>query len=654
VHEKLGISKRKLQAGAVSWDTVVSKLLEAQESGEYLLALTPLDPLRISQRIMRKENFLIAFWNQNLLDTKIGDRYYWCSSLEWCTYTCVLNFMFNHKYEIRPAFCLDADSLERRLKVCGIVHALLLPFLIIFVLLHFLLQNVYDFKTTRQYMGDKYWSSLATWTFREFNELPHVLQQRLEPSCEAAENYTNLFGQSEWKAAVGRICVFLGGALGGVLLLLGVMNDAILLHVQLWRRNLLWYAGIAGIVYSIGKALVPTKEAQPRVTRNLFADMDAALKNVSKHTHYYPENWKGRGWDASVYASFGKLFDSKVKLFVWELSALLLAPYILFAKLSKCAPAICEFCLLNKARVPNAGDVTGYSTFDFDTFRDEAWEGRTLGKSILREEHTESLAESMMRNGNVEDATRQHPKPKSRHGKMEKCTSINGNSSKRSPIRPHLFYFSTAFFNFQATHPNWKCSPSGQSLITAVEDYRKAAISRERDWHIEAANRQLDTLARLEPKSLQRARPFESENEVFSNISQVPQSAERRGHFSSTPPPVPSSQPTEVKKSHEQSLDLPHTGASTVSASPPASGPTLNPSATPHQALAVPFRSPSSRSNGALPLGLSTEIRRLSNMPSLDVDAGESVLDGTSHQNQIEDDRRAERQVSSERMQAVL
>ena len=124
------------------------------------------------------------------------------------------------------------------------------------------------------------WSGAAIWTFREFNELPHVLEQRLEPSYEAAENYIKLFGQSEWKAALGRLFVFIGGAFGTVLLLLGVINDAILLHVQLWGRNLLWYAGIAGIIYSIGKALIPAKEAQPSVTRNLFDDMDFALKNV--------------------------------------------------------------------------------------------------------------------------------------------------------------------------------------------------------------------------------------------------------------------------------------------------------------------------------------------------------------------------------------
>ena len=357
LHDKLGISRRKLQGGAVLWDTVVTKLIEVQDSGDYRLALRSLDALRISQRIMRKENFLIAFWNQKLLDTKIGDRQFWCSSLEWCVYTCVLNFMFNHKYEIRPAFYLDADSLERRLKLCAIIHTLLLPFLIIFVIIHFLFKNVYDFKSTEQYMGNRSWSGAAVWTFREFNELPHVFQQRLEPSYEAAEKYLMLFGQSEWKAALGRLCVFIGGAFGFVLLLLGFVNDAILLHVQLWGRNLLWYAGIAGVIYGIGKALIPAKEAQPSVTRNLFDDMDIALKNVSTHTHYYPESWKGKGWDPHVCNAFGQMFDSKVKLFIWELAAFVCAPYILYVKLSKCAPAICEFCLLIKARIPGHGDV---------------------------------------------------------------------------------------------------------------------------------------------------------------------------------------------------------------------------------------------------------------------------------------------------------
>ena len=644
VHEKLGISKRKLQGGAVAWDTVVNKLIEVQDSGDYRLALSSLDSLRIAQRIMRKENFLIAFWNQNLLDTKVGGKYYWCPSLEFCIYTTILNFMFNHKYEIRPAFYLDAASLRRRLQVCGIVHALLLPFLIIFVLLHFLLRNAYEIKTSRQYMGNKQWSTVAQWTFREFNELPHMLEQRLDPSYKAAENYTKLFGTSEWVASVGKLFVFLGGAVGGLLLVLGVMNDAILLHVQLWGRNLLWYAGMAGIVYSVGKALLPTKEAQPSVSRSLFADMDAALKTVSTHTHYYPENWKGRGWESTVYKSFGKFFDSKVKLFVWELVALILAPYILIVKLSNCAPAICEFCLVIKSKVPGAGDVCGYSTFDFDNFKDEVWEGRTLGKSEMPQEQpqpNESLAESILRTGNVEDATREHPKPKAREGKMEK-----------------------SFFSFQAVHPSWKCSPSGQSLVDRLEEYRiaeLAAISRERNVYIDAAARQLETLARLEEQPSRHAtKRFQEERLFDSHIPRVPpadagagsQTPDRilPGSFASPPPSSFSLQSIKPRPA-SSTMTFDGGGEFTRRSTTPNVDaaaqhmPEVPPQSTMESTHAPPTSSMNNlaQSHGALRAGLSTELRRLLTMSTLD--ASESVLQESTPLNPQLTDRTAERQV---------
>jgi len=107
-----------------------------------------------------------------------------------------------------------------------------------------------------------------------------------------------------------------------------------------------------------------------------------------------------------------------------------------------------------------------------------------------------------MRTGNLEDATRLHPKPRAREGKMEK-----------------------SFFTFQAAHPDWKCSASGQSLVERVEEYRLAAMTRERELHIEAAARQLETLARLEK---QQASPrtnqlrFETAHLKDLHYNQVP------------------------------------------------------------------------------------------------------------------------------------
>lgn len=70
-------------------------------------------------------------------------------------------------------------------------------------------------------------------------------------------------------------------------------------------------------------------------------------------------------------------------------------------------------------------------------------------------------------------------KPKTRMGKMEK-----------------------SFFSFKANHPSWKCSSqSGQDLVERVETYQNQvalALARERQAHIEAAARQIETLRQLE------------------------------------------------------------------------------------------------------------------------------------------------------------
>ena len=76
--DKLGITARKLEGGTVEWSQVVSKLLQLQQSGEYRIAIdqrhgqdSMKDQLVIAQRIMRKENFMIAFFNLNLFDLSI-------------------------------------------------------------------------------------------------------------------------------------------------------------------------------------------------------------------------------------------------------------------------------------------------------------------------------------------------------------------------------------------------------------------------------------------------------------------------------------------------------------------------------------------------------------------------------------------------------
>lgn len=88
--ERLGIASRKLIGGAVDWDQhVVAKLVELQESGEYRIAIadSELDALVIANRILRKENFLVALFNKGLIDLHVPGvtPMLFCSSLEVST-----------------------------------------------------------------------------------------------------------------------------------------------------------------------------------------------------------------------------------------------------------------------------------------------------------------------------------------------------------------------------------------------------------------------------------------------------------------------------------------------------------------------------------------------------------------------------------------
>lgn len=324
--------------------------------------------------------------------------------------------MFNHRFNVRPAFYMDPASLSRRFVLCGVMHLVLLPFLLFFVTLHFGLRNAYHWKNTMQYLGPKDWSLSAKWMFREFNEYQHHFDQRLAPSYRAADQYLKLFGESEVVATAGQILVFVGGSLGAVLFCFAAINDAILLHVKIADWNLLWYAGVVGGLYSAGKAMIPTPDAQPTPSRNLIEESNAALEHIASFTHHFPSIWKGRGADATTRSTISSMYTFKAQLFLSEVVSLITAPYILCVSLPRCSTAICEFVFAARSTISGAGEVCGYATFDFDRFSDDKWEG---GMGMHTEPTSGSLTASILETGSAMEALQSNPTPKAFHGKME-------------------------------------------------------------------------------------------------------------------------------------------------------------------------------------------------------------------------------------------
>ena len=70
--------------------------------------------------------------------------------------------------------------------------------------------------------------------------------------------------------------------------------------VQIFGRNLLWYAAVFGTITAISRAAI---------TDELLPYPEGAMSMVVQHTHYMPKSWRGRENSERVRIEFETLFQ---------------------------------------------------------------------------------------------------------------------------------------------------------------------------------------------------------------------------------------------------------------------------------------------------------------------------------------------------------
>lgn len=338
----LGLQLVDLQG--MQWFEVVQRLIDLHEQGVHRVAVKEtLSVHDVVLRIMRKENFLIALINKNHLDLCVpwwmspftGDQLFLTQSLEWSLSFCIMDYMFNDQFEISAEFLHDVAGLQWRFQVLGLVHFLLLPFMLLFMAVQFFLQNAQQFHSSGAYLGPRQWNPLALWRFREFNELPHVFEERIRRSLAPANEYIRGF-RNPYVTILAQCGMYIVGALIGTLLLISVLSEGALLYLHVFERNLLWYLGILSAVYAGLRSLVPDDTKVPEAPELL-------LQRVCAQTHFFPAHWAARAGTVEVKEELCAMFQFKTQLFLMEVLSVVLTPIVLCFSLPACAKTVLEF-----------------------------------------------------------------------------------------------------------------------------------------------------------------------------------------------------------------------------------------------------------------------------------------------------------------------
>jgi autophagy-related protein 9 len=405
----LGVSLADLQN--MQWSDVMRRLITLHDSGVYRVSIQEkLTEYDIVARIMRKDNYMVALINKGVLDIRLprwvvqylfmwenSDKtMFLTKSLEWSINFCVLQFMFNENAVMTEEFLRDVKGLQYRFVRVGVMQLLLMPFMLVFMIIHFFLENAQQFRSSQSYLGPRQFSPLAMWMFREYNELPHIFEARINKSYEEGNKYVGLFTNG-YAATLAKFVTYISGSFVAILVLVSVIDEAVLLYVRLSDHNLLWYLGIFSGIFAAAASFIPSQSQSPigggrgsGYTRNKTTahgsssgiggafpgagsgvettPAEQCMEVIAAHTHYFPSYWMHQCHTLNVRDEFLEIFPYKTKLFAMEVLSVFLTPLVLCFSLPNCVPEMLAFMSRHTKYLDGVGDVCDYSTFDFDAY----------------------------------------------------------------------------------------------------------------------------------------------------------------------------------------------------------------------------------------------------------------------------------------------
>ncbi|KAI6245902.1 Autophagy-related protein [Erysiphe necator] len=366
----------------ISWQDVVARIMTLRDANPITAEDIPpsnrrfigsqskqrLDAHDIANRLMRRENYLIALFNKDILDLTLPipflkARQLFSRTLLWNIDQCIMDLVFNDEGQVRQVILKEShrkqlsDALRRRFMFAGFMNALLAPMIIVYLMIVYFLRYFNEYQKNPAAVGSRQYTPLALWKFREFNELQHLFEKRVNMSYPFASRYLDQFPKVK-VTQVARFVAFCAGAIVSVLAVLTFWDPEMLTNFEITSdRPVVFYIGVLGAIWALTNGMLPEE--------NLVFEPEFALQNVIDYIHYMPNHWHNRLHSDDVKTEFAQLYKLKIVIFIEEVFSIIFTPFILWFSLPKCSNLIIDFFREFTVHVDGVGYVCSFAVFDF-------------------------------------------------------------------------------------------------------------------------------------------------------------------------------------------------------------------------------------------------------------------------------------------------
>lgn len=329
---ELRLSDAELQH--LPWFAVASRLSTTAE----------MPVLEITQRICRERDHLTALCTQRVLRPEIFGQP-----------TLPLQLSENILLAIRWHWDTPAtpELMAQRFQLLAALNAVAAPVLLLFRVMLVAFRHVEEWRRNPRTLATRQWSPWARWQLRHYCELDHVLDARLRRAHAPATAYVSMFRSELVVVVAWALSVLCGGFLV-INVALALVYDEPYLTLELTDgRTVAFWMSIAAFGLAVATSLIPGEGE--------VYEPAAKLREVKKHTRFFPPAWQEAETTAKTRAEFSELFEYRIVTLLHELLAAVTTPYVLGFVLPAQAGDIVRQLDANRVHTSTVGDLCKYS-----------------------------------------------------------------------------------------------------------------------------------------------------------------------------------------------------------------------------------------------------------------------------------------------------
>lgn len=296
---------------------------------------TTLNIFYINSIINSKENYLIS-----LFDNKIIDVFHINSLIGWNIIYCILYSIFDSNYKVDPDIFSDRikfiKRISDRMKAISIINFIFMPFILLFILFYYIFNYGEKFYNDPNLVVSRVFTNKTKWKFRNYNELNHEFDKRIECANKHAKKYAGLFS-SKLLETFTRLIVFIASSFFIVLLVLSIINDSILVNLYIANnKTVLWFLGILAPIIALGKNIV---------SKNIQDQPKDVMQNISEHVSIDSEYIEKANF-THIKNKFFAMYEYKIYTLLKDIFYTIISPFELWT-LSYEAHNIMDFIIQN-------------------------------------------------------------------------------------------------------------------------------------------------------------------------------------------------------------------------------------------------------------------------------------------------------------------